>query len=197
MKVKSALDAEPPISLDPPFVDDDRRTGGQTTQTDSCSQHNRASRRGGHRKVGLEAHRARNGLPILRSPRRPLFRLADRRSGPGREPSGAVSCPEKQEATRRPAQARGTAPSLRNGAGQRPLPIHEPRRSVAGRLGRDCACSIRADPPFRRWQRPRRPLPDPRPIPAARDLAELCAPRVLSPRREQGRLHRRSSELPH
>jgi hypothetical protein len=53
---------------------DERRSGGQTTQTDSCSQHNQASRRGGHRNGGLEAHRAINGLPSLRSPRRPLSR---------------------------------------------------------------------------------------------------------------------------
>ena len=63
-----AVDVEP-ITLSPllPSFVVGRRTGGQTTPTDSCSQHNRASRRGGHRKVGLEAHRAANGLPSLRS----------------------------------------------------------------------------------------------------------------------------------
>jgi hypothetical protein len=34
------------LSLDPLLLSDVRRTGGQTTQTDSCSRHNRASRRG-------------------------------------------------------------------------------------------------------------------------------------------------------
>jgi hypothetical protein len=72
-----------------------RRTGGQTTQTDSCSRHNRAGRRGGHREVGLEAHRARDGLPILRSPRRPLSRSADRRSTAGRQPSGRSFMPRQ------------------------------------------------------------------------------------------------------
>jgi hypothetical protein len=45
-----------------------REPVGKTTQTDSCSQHTRADRRGGHRNVGLKAHRAKTGLPSLRSP---------------------------------------------------------------------------------------------------------------------------------
>ena len=49
-----------------------REPVGKTTHTDSCSQHTRAGRRGGHRKVGLEAHRARNGLPNLRSQEAPV-----------------------------------------------------------------------------------------------------------------------------
>jgi hypothetical protein len=67
-----AVDVQPnaphPLSF---LAVDQKGTGGQTTQTDSCSQHTRAGRRGGHRKVGLEAHRARNGLPSLRSPENP------------------------------------------------------------------------------------------------------------------------------
>src|SRR5436305_15133530 len=49
-------------------------TGGRTTRTDSCSRHNRASRRGGHRGfVGLAAH-LKHGLPSLRSPKSPIAR---------------------------------------------------------------------------------------------------------------------------
>ena len=56
----------------------DGRPGGQTTRTDSCSRHSRASRRGGHRgDVGLAAH-LKLGLPSLRSPREPLSRCARR-----------------------------------------------------------------------------------------------------------------------
>ena len=69
-----AVDVQPnaphPLSF---LAVDQKGTGGQTTQTDSCSQHTRAGRRGGHRKVGLEAHRAKTGLPSLRSPQKPLF----------------------------------------------------------------------------------------------------------------------------
>jgi hypothetical protein len=63
-----------------------RRTGGQTTQTDSCSQHTRAGRRGGHRKLGLKAHRAKNGLPSLRSPKS-LSRSTETTAEPGQQPS--------------------------------------------------------------------------------------------------------------
>jgi hypothetical protein len=64
-------DAPHPLSF---LAVDQQGTGGQTTQTDSCSQHTRAGRRGGHRKVGLQAHRAKTGLPSLRSPEKPLSR---------------------------------------------------------------------------------------------------------------------------
>ena len=40
---------------------------------------NRASRRGGHRKVGLKAHRAKPPCPAC-VPRKPLSQSADRRS---------------------------------------------------------------------------------------------------------------------
>jgi hypothetical protein len=67
-----------------PFIAvDQKRTGGQTTQTDSRSQHTRAGRRGSHRKVRLTAHRARNGPPNLRSPDKPPYRSADRKHRPG------------------------------------------------------------------------------------------------------------------
>jgi hypothetical protein len=53
-------------------------TGGRTTRTDSCSRHNRASRRGGHRGfVGLTAH-LKHGLPSLRSPKSPIARCTGR-----------------------------------------------------------------------------------------------------------------------
>jgi hypothetical protein len=65
----------------------------------SCSQHNRASRSGGHRKVGLEAHRAKTGLPNLHSPKSPCPGQPKLRPNPDSNPpsssfmarNGAVS----------------------------------------------------------------------------------------------------------
>ena len=79
---------------------DQWRTGGQTTQTDSCSQHTRAGRRGGHRKVGLKAHRARNGLPSLRSPESPCSGQPNLRPNPDSTLTATVSCPESRHLSR-------------------------------------------------------------------------------------------------
>ena len=53
--------------------------------------------RGGHRKVGLTAHRARTGLPNLRSPRRPLSQSREPSHRPGHGLREAVSCPEEEQ----------------------------------------------------------------------------------------------------
>ena len=65
-----AVDVQPDRShlIAPPSLLTGGRTGGQTTQTDPCSQHNGASRRSGHRKVGLEAHAAITTCPACLLP---------------------------------------------------------------------------------------------------------------------------------
>jgi hypothetical protein len=85
--------AEIPVDIQPnaphPFsflAVDQKGTGGQTTQTDSCSRHTRAGRRGGHRKVGLKAHRAKTGLPSLRSPKSPYPGQPKLRPSPDSQP---------------------------------------------------------------------------------------------------------------
>ena len=76
-----------------------RRAGsaaGQATKTDSCSQHTRASRRGGHEQRRARSPSVTNGLPIRVSQQQPLSRDTD---APGRRPD-AVSSPDNGSAYR-------------------------------------------------------------------------------------------------
>jgi hypothetical protein len=63
------------------------RTSGQTTTTDTCSRHIRASRRGGHRVSPSSKLIVHKRPAQLRSPRKPLSRSTDRKAGPGQQPS--------------------------------------------------------------------------------------------------------------
>ncbi len=72
----------------------DGSSGGQTTQTDSCSQHNQVSRRGGQENSGLSAHQPMHGLPICVLPRSPCPGESDRTAGTGQQREAAFSCPE-------------------------------------------------------------------------------------------------------
>jgi hypothetical protein len=66
---------------------DYRRTSGTTTKTDTRSQRNRASRRGGHRKCPSSKLIVQKLPARLRSPRRPLSRSTDPKIEPGQQPS--------------------------------------------------------------------------------------------------------------
>ena len=62
------------------------RTGGQTTPTDPCSQHNQASRSGGHREAELKAHHAKTACPACVLPEGPCPSRPNLRSGPANNP---------------------------------------------------------------------------------------------------------------
>jgi hypothetical protein len=76
---------------------DQQGTGGQTTQTDSCSQHNRAGRRGGHRKVGLKPIAQKTACPACVPPKSPRPGQPKLRPNPDSTLTATVSCPEKQQ----------------------------------------------------------------------------------------------------
>jgi hypothetical protein len=82
-----------------PFVAICKEGGGQATKTDSCSQHTRTSRRGGHEQRRALSPSVTSGLPYTRFPEQPLSRdpKASRVTGRLQTPS---SCPDNGSAYR-------------------------------------------------------------------------------------------------
>lgn len=82
-----------------PFVDDEREDGGQATQTDTCSQHTRASRRGGHEQRRARSPSVTSGLPYTRFPgTAPRGPISDMLPRPPDGSRAAVSCPDNGSA---------------------------------------------------------------------------------------------------